>query len=574
MDDEDEDGGLNGPDRPNGLDRPVAPFLVLLAITVIPLFALGISNHGLWTADEPRVAEIGREMAISGDWAVPTLNKKPFLEEPPLYYASLAVIFKLFGGASDRVARIPSALFAFGGVIALFFLASMLFGPRVGFLSGFILATCGEYFRVAHWLLVDNALTCFVITTMAFFMAAYRSERQKKKLLFYVLCYISCTLAFYSKGFIGIAIPGLGVLAFIIFDRNLKELLLMQLWLGVLIFAMMALPWFMALWYHGGSEHLTVYLVHNHLQRFLPGGSSGHHQPFYYYLTEFPTCFLPWSLLLVPVVYSCVVRSKEDPVAYQEKPLFAKCWFVTGFIFLSFASTKRLLYLMPIFAPIAMLTALFIDSTLESRTFHKVEKVFLYIFACVPLLIGLTCVPLYLYAARLYAIGPSWKLIAAVTAVSVLAVLFSLLSLRFFATRQMARFWICSNAAIFSFLIFALVIVVPLLDRYKSLVPFCQQVKSAVETDTALYAYQPDETLRGALPFYTGYHPKEIEDLKILEDVLVQGGQVFVVIRDSHQRLEKELLSTGRLMVLRRQNMGTDRSLVLLTNRPNKPNQK
>jgi len=43
---------------------------------------------------------------------------------------------------------------------------------------------------------------------------------------------------------------------------------------------------------------------------------------------------------------------------------------------------------------------------------------------------------------------------------------------------------------------------------------------------------------------------------------------VFVAIRDSHQRLEKELLSTGRLMVLRRQEMGTDRSLVLLTNRP------
>jgi hypothetical protein len=95
------------------------------------------------------------------------------------------------------------------------------------------------------------------------------------------------------------------------------------------------------------------------------------------------------------------------------------------------------------------------------------------------------------------------------------------------------------------------------------------QVKSVVATDAVLIAYQPDETLRGALPFYTGYHPKEIEDLKALEDVLAGGSQVFVTIRDSHQRLEKELLTTGRLMVLRRQDMGTDRSLVLLTNKPN-----
>jgi 4-amino-4-deoxy-L-arabinose transferase-like glycosyltransferase len=546
----------------------VTRYLILLVITVVPLLTLGLSNHGVWTADEPRVAEIGREMAISGDWAVPTLNKKPFLEEPPLYYASLAVTFKLFGDASDKVARIPSALFAFGGVIALFFLASMLFGPRVGFLSGLILATCGEYFRVAHWLLVDSALTCFVITAMAFFMAGYRSGKPGKKLLCYALCYIFCTLAFYSKGFIGIAIPGLGVLAFIIFDRNLKELLRMQLWLGILIFGAMALPWFTALWYHGGAGHLEVYLVHNHLQRFLPGGSSGHHQPFYYYLTEFPAGFLPWSLLLVPVVYFCVARSKEESEGYRRGSLFAKCWFVTGFIFLSLASTKRVLYLMPIFAPIAVLTALFIDMTLESGTFRNLEKVFVWIFGSVPLLIGLVLVPLYLYAAKQYAIGPSWKLLAAVIAVSGLTVLLSLLSLRFLAARQTTRFWIYSITAIYSFLIFALVVVVPLLDRYKSFVPFCRQVKSVVPTDTGLYAYQPDETLRGALPFYTGYHPKEVEDLEALENILGQGGQVFVAIRDSHQRLEKELLSTGRLMVLRRQEMGTDRSLVLLTNRP------
>ena len=178
------------------------------------------------------------------------------------------------------------------------------------------------------------------------------------------------------------------------------------------------------------------------------------------------------------------------------------------------------------------------------------------------------CVPLYLYASKLYAIGPSWKLLASVVAVSVLAVLFSLLSLRFLATRETARFWVFSSAAIYSFLVFALVIVVPLLDRYKSLVPFCRQVKSVVATDVALYAYQPDETLRGALPFYTGYHPKELEDLKGLEDVLAGGSQVYVAIRDSRQRLEKELLSTGRLMVLRRQDIGSDRSLVLLTTKP------
>jgi 4-amino-4-deoxy-L-arabinose transferase-like glycosyltransferase len=49
----------------------ILKYLVLLLIVVVPLFSLGLSNHGLWSADEPRVAEIGREMAVMGNWWQP-----------------------------------------------------------------------------------------------------------------------------------------------------------------------------------------------------------------------------------------------------------------------------------------------------------------------------------------------------------------------------------------------------------------------------------------------------------------------------------------------------------------------
>jgi 4-amino-4-deoxy-L-arabinose transferase-like glycosyltransferase len=230
---------------------------------VVPLFSLGLSNHGLWSADEPRVAEIGREMALTGNLAVPTLNQKALLEEPHLYYGFLPLTFKAFGGASDKVARIPSALFAFASVIVVFFIANFLFGPRVALLSGIILATADEYFRVSHWVLVDSTLTFFVICTMGLFIKGYLSENNRRKLFCYILLYISCTLSFFTRGFIGMVIPGLSILVFLIAERNLKEILKMRLWLSILIFIIMVLPWFIALWHQGGTEYLNVFLLDN-----------------------------------------------------------------------------------------------------------------------------------------------------------------------------------------------------------------------------------------------------------------------------------------------------------------------
>ena len=257
-----------------GQTKQVVKHLVIFFAVAAPLFSLGISNHGVWFASEPRVAEIGREMSATGNWAVPTLNQRPFLEEPPLYYGFLALAFKAFEGAADSVARIPSALFAFAGLPALFFFANFLFGPRIALISALVLATTGEYFRIAHWVIVDGALTFFVICAMGCFITGYLARSNRTKTLCYTLLYVSCTLAFYVKGFIGIVIPGLTALVFLAFERNLKELVKMRLWLGMFIFLVLAFPWFNALWRQGGAEHLRVFLVYNHLQRFFPASMA------------------------------------------------------------------------------------------------------------------------------------------------------------------------------------------------------------------------------------------------------------------------------------------------------------
>jgi 4-amino-4-deoxy-L-arabinose transferase-like glycosyltransferase len=549
-------------------NKQVLKHLALLLLIIIPLFSLGLSNHGLWSADEPRVAEIGREMALTGKWAVPTLDQKPFLEEPPLYYGMLALIFKMLG-VSDRAARIPSALFAFATVLVLFFITNFLFGPRVALLSGLILATTGEYFRVAHTVIVDSALTFFVVCTMSLFIVGYLTGSNRKKLICYILLYVSCVLAFFTKGFIGIVIPGLGILAFLVADRNIKEIFKMRLWLGFLIFLLMTLPWFIAIWRQGGAEHLDVFLVHNHLQRFLPGSfsreASGHHHPFYYYLIEFPVGFLPWSLLLIPVFIHAFSKSGKPGTPLEKGRLIAKCWFLAGIIFLSIASTKRTLYLMPIFAPIAMLTSLYVESTLSSQPINRIGKVFLWVFAIVIAVIGIGVTPVLIYIKRTYPLDASPSLFLSMMVLSLIMLTFSLAAIWHLRQGNLKRYWGLSSVPIITGLIFAAVIVAPLMDRHKSFVPFCQEVIATSHHSEPLYAYSPDETLRGAVPFYTGRYLVEINSLDSVKNIAQKKESFFVIIRDKRSKAEGELLSTGILSIVFQKKMGTDRTLTLFS---------
>src|SRR2546430_17724803 len=84
------------------------------------LFFFGLAHFGLVGADEPRYAQIAREMLARQDWITPTLDGKPWLEKPALYYWQAMLAYRIFG-VSDWAARLPSAGCGFFNVILGFF---------------------------------------------------------------------------------------------------------------------------------------------------------------------------------------------------------------------------------------------------------------------------------------------------------------------------------------------------------------------------------------------------------------------------------------------------------------------
>jgi 4-amino-4-deoxy-L-arabinose transferase-like glycosyltransferase len=284
-----------------------------------------------------------------------------------------------------------------------------------------------------------------------------------------------------------------------------------------------------------------------------------------------PSGFLPWSLLIIPVLFHAFSKSGKsgvDNVLSEKGTLFAKCWFFAGIIFLSIASTKRTLYLMPIFAPIAMLTAAYIDSTLTSpQLLTKIGKIFTWFFTIVLLFVGFALTPVYFYVKKLYPMDVSETLLVLIIALSVFMIVLSIAAIRYFQKRDLKKYWISINVSIILALLFAVTVVIPVLDNHKSFVPFCRQIDAIVPVGEPVYAYQPDETLRGVVPFYTGHYVIEIDKLASVETMLQKEEPFYIIIRDKKEELENKLLTTGRLFSLVKLEMGTDRMLVLLSNK-------
>jgi hypothetical protein len=222
---------------------------------------------------------------------------------------------------------------------------------------------------------------------------------------------------------------------------------------------------------------------------------------------------------------------------------------------------------MPIFAPIALLTGSYIEASLTRKDLKGFEKAFALIFGIVVFLVGLAVIPLLFYASKKYGFGLPVKDMGWTVCLALASIVLSLLAFGKYKTNA-GRFWTFSAASVFSLLLLGPVVAMPLLDHFKSFVPFCDAIKAAAPGTTVIYGFQPDETLRGAVPFYTGRFLKEIETLAELREALKGNDASIVVIRDKRGQLKRDLLSTGKLSILGEYGMDRDRDLAIFSLAP------
>jgi 4-amino-4-deoxy-L-arabinose transferase-like glycosyltransferase len=327
----------------------------------LPLVVIG-QDHGLWRYQEWRDVEVGREMFVAGNWAVPFLNGEVFLEKPPLLFASVAAIFKLFGRVSANLARIPSTLFALLGILSTVALGRRIGGSRMGLWAGLILATGALYFEQSHMCSMDVALGAWVGLTLLSFFRVYQKAKDRYSFLEVFPIYFFAVLAFYTKAFIGLVIPALAILMFLVWMGDVRAVGRLRLGFGALLFLVLTAPWFAELLRQGGLAYWKIVFLDNHLYRFFQTTQSdlGHHTRWYWYFQIIWKFFSPWSLFLVPAGVLFFRPSFRARFSEPGRKLILS-WFISGFVFLTLSSTKREVYLIPLLPAAALAVAAWVD---------------------------------------------------------------------------------------------------------------------------------------------------------------------------------------------------------------------
>jgi 4-amino-4-deoxy-L-arabinose transferase-like glycosyltransferase len=359
------------------------------------LFLYGLGDFGLVGADEPRYAQVAREMMDRHAWITPALGGRPWLEKPPLYYWQAVVAYRVFG-VSDWAARLPAALDATFLVLAVYFFLRR-FQPGFELDGALITASSAGIVGYARAASMDIALAAaFTIG-----MLGWWAWRESGKRIYLAAFYGFMALGMLAKGPVA---PFLAAVVVVLYAAAVRDvrLVLKTLWVpGILLFCAIALPWYFAVQMRN-PEFFHEFIVEHNIGRF--SQNLYHHtEPFWYYLPITALALAPWTVFVIAAFVQRVrmwwaerrLGGAAESDLENQFGLLACCWLIVPVLFFSISKSKLPGYILPAIPAGALLLVGYLQQHLEQSEAEPPARWLIVLHA---LLAGLLIVPALLIA--------------------------------------------------------------------------------------------------------------------------------------------------------------------------------
>jgi len=337
-------------------------WICLLAAIVISRL-LTMAMIPLLDTTEARYGEIARIMAETNDWITPWFDYGvPFWGKPPLSFWLQALSFKLFG-VTEFAARLPSWLANLGILALIYTLTLKLTGQRQAVIACLIFATMALSFMMSGAVLTDPFLALGTTLSLTGIILTLKQPESAWRWCFF----IGLAIGLLAKGPLALILIGSPLALWLIWRRQWHHLLSIPWGRGLLLTALLSLPWYIAAELKTPG-FINYFIIGEHFLRFIDAGwqgdlyGSAHKQAYGTIWLYWLWATLPWGPIALIILTWGWIKSKKLNPFTEQKPSDEQCLLLLAAVFpsLFFTFSGNILwtYQLPALAPFAVIAAM------------------------------------------------------------------------------------------------------------------------------------------------------------------------------------------------------------------------
>lgn len=323
------------------------PLFVTAIAGFLIFYQLGQSHLIDW--DEAIYAGIAKNMSRNWDLLGMYWNGKYWFEKPPLFIWLTSFMVYLYG-VSSFAARFFAAVFGVSGVLLTYLLARKMYNRFTAFMAALILTTSFHYVYYARNGILDVPVTFFMVAAALTFWLGRLNPK------YFMLTGISLGLGIMTKGPVALLVlPAMGIFALLDW-KNYKQYLNKFTAFGMGLLLAVGLPWHILEYRRFGKVFIDNYLLYHILARAdssIEGKGAGTWVYIDVIRNSFRIWFGPLLLAVVWAVWEIIRKSKEM--------FFLALWALFIFVAFSVSQSKLIWYIIPIYPPLAIITARFLE---------------------------------------------------------------------------------------------------------------------------------------------------------------------------------------------------------------------
>ena len=335
---------------------PRRPFFWIVLAGIFLAVLIGHQSLEVIDRDEARFAQASKQMLLGGDLITPYFMDEIRAKKPIAIYWLQSASAAIFGHFDIASYRLPSLLAMLAGLFLTYRLGAQMW-PDFRFLpiiSVLLLAASPVVVAEAHFAKTDALLLAVILCQQFYLWRLYKhyqlSDRPPVASRLFIGFWLFMAIGILVKGPIAPLIAVTTIVMLCLLDRQVKWLVHLALIRGMLIVAIITLPWVVAVSYQTDGAFLDIAIRGDFISK-VQSGQESHGAPFGTYFGLLGLLFFPG------IAFAGFLFWQGREMLGHPASRFCFAWLAGYWLVIELVPTKLPHYILPALPALALLIA-------------------------------------------------------------------------------------------------------------------------------------------------------------------------------------------------------------------------